>query len=362
MINASADAYEKVARGILLTVLYEGTDTILQGEPLCYHTSSGTATDPDARRANRVVRPSHANAGAFAGVAARNYSGTAGVGPGVDGVARRLVDLYVPGSKSVPVALGVNTTINAGILTFAIGESGRFFAGKFVGRGSAVPRQTKTALLLSSLAGTATLGTDKRTLTIASTPTIEVGDVVILLGGANAGSGQAVVPGKYTVAVVNSATSIELDRDASVATPGGALAATLIVYRGNPTALCDLLDGEESGGVEFLAPPNAGGAVSFLPTGVTYVCGGITLAADATATLGAGAHPGVKKAFVGLGTLTTNDLEVVFDPTGIQLVRDSDGALVALAGIEIDAAAEEGYVQFNGVKWHLMDSAGAVLK
>jgi len=47
---------------------------------------------------------------------------------------------------------------------------------------------------------------------------------------------------------------------------------------------------------------------------------------------------------------------VVLENTGIQI--DGSTALVSLA---FDAADEESFLEWNGLKWHLMDSVGATL-
>lgn len=364
MINASADGHEKVARGILLAVLYTGTDTLYQGEPLCYDTDRGTATDADARRANRVERPTASNSHAFAGVAARTYPAEAGTGVG--GVVNRLIEIYVPGSKSVPVALGVDAVLDTGLLTFGVAgrydvgtktglkTDARFYNGKFRGRGSAIPRQTKTAILEAAMDGSWSLATDGVTLTMADTTDLSAGDTVVLLGGEDDGTG-TVIPGKYEIESVDSATVVTLKTSAVDATPGGALTCTGYAYTGNPTALCDLLDGEESGGVEFLNLPNAGGNNQpHMARGLSYVCGGITLAARADAELAQGVLPGDKKAFVVLGTLTTNAFAVDLATAGIQI----DGS-TALAEINaMDAANDAAYLEFHGARWFAKDVAG----
>ena len=163
------------------------------------------------------------------------------------------------------------------------------------------------------------------------------------------------MPGKYTVASITSGTVLVLASSAITGTAGAALTCTGYAYTGNPTALCDLLDGDESGGVEFLSPPNAGDAgLSYMVGGVSYVCGGVTLAADVDVDLAQGTLPGETKAFICLGTLTTSDFTVDLVTAGIQ----QDGS-TALAEINaIDAAADACYLVFNGAKWHTLDLVG----
>jgi hypothetical protein len=279
----------------------------------------------------------------------------------------QFIEIFCPGSKSVPVALGVDTVIGTGLLTFAVAgkfnvgvteglatEAGRFHNGKYIGRGSAIPRQTVTAIIEAATDGAWSLATDGITLTVLDTAGLAAGDTVVLLGGADDGTG-TVKPGKYTIASVTNATVLVLKVSAVDVTPAGALSATGYAFTGNPTAICDLLDGEESGGVEFISLPNAGGnSIPHMIGGVTFVCGGITLAADAEVELAQGVVPGDKKTFILLGVLTTNDFVVDLVTAGI----DQDGS-TALAEINaIDALNDGVFLQFEGAVWHCRDLVG----
>jgi len=357
-IQSSVDGHIKQGRPILAMVWYEGTDALYEGEGLCYNTDYGTATDADGRRCNRVERPTASTNSAFAGVAARNYSASS-VG--------RFVEIFEPGSKCVPVALGVDTVIDTGLITFTVSgrydvgvktglktDAGRFYTGKFRGRGSAIPRQTKAAILEASMAGAWSLATDGITLTVVATAGLAAGDTVVLLGGEDDGTG-AVIPGKYTIASITSATVLVLSTSAVDVTPAGAATCTGYAYTGNPTALCDLLDGEESGGVEFLNVPNAGGASQpYMVGGVSYVCGGLTLGADADFTFAQGSLPGDKKAFVCLGIMTTNDVTVDLATAGIQI----DGSTALAEFNAIDAAGDAAFLEFHGARWFAKDLVG----
>lgn len=357
-IQSSVDGHIKDGRGILAMVWYEGTDALYQGEGVCYNTDYGTATDADGRRCNRVERPTAANNRAFAGVAVRNYSAKAG---------GQFVEVFEPGSKCVPVALGVDTVIDTGLITFAVAgrynigvsyglktDAGRFHTGKFKGRGSAIPRQTKTALLEASMTGAWSLATDGVTLTVVSTTGLAAGDTVVLLGGEDDGTG-TVKPGKYAISSITDATTIVLATSAVDVTPGSAATCTGYAYTGNPTALCDLLTGDESGGVEFLNLPNAGGDdMPYMTGGVSYVCGGVTLAADADVELAQGTFVGEMKAFHVLGTLTTSDFVVDLVTAGIQI----DGSTALAEFVAGDAAGEYCIAEFHGARWFAYDISG----
>lgn len=359
-MDASLNAHNKAPNVIALWVWYTGTDSILEGEPVCFAISHGTGTAVDRRRNNYVSRPTTSNNRAFAGVAARNYSAK---------TTGQLIEIYAPGSRGVNVALGADVTINTGILTFTVGSTGRFVKAGFAGRGSIVPRQTVTALIESGMTGAWSLATDGVTLTVSSTTGLSAGDTVVLLGGKDEGSSKAIVPGKYAISSITSGTVLVLSASAVGATPAGALTCTGFAYTGNPVCQADLLDGEESGGVEFISPPATGAAdaLTFMVGGVSYICGGVTIAsAAANGALADGSELGLKKGFFGLGTLTTNDATVTLATAGEQVaVSDAidtaaNGAPLALASAAIDAAGEYVYLQWWG-KWRELSHAGCVL-
>lgn len=361
MIQASVDGPISKGRPIIARVRYEGSDKLCQGEAVCFNDDYGTATDADGSRCNRVERPTHSNNRSFAGVAAETYAAVSG---------GQMIDIYLPGSKCVPVALGVDTVIGTGILTFCVAgrynvgasvglktDAGRFYTGKFKGRGSAIPRQTVTAIVEASMTGGWSLATDGKTLTVADTTGLSAGDTVVLLGGKDDGT-STVIPGKYTIASITSGTVLVLATSAFDVTPaGGALTCTGYAYTGNPLALCDLLDGpDESGGVEFLNMPDAGGDNQpAMAGGVSYVCGGLTLAADAEHELADGVEVDQKKIFVLLGTLTTSDFVVDLVTAGVQI----DGS-TALAEVNaIDAAGEGCYLVWSGKRWFCRETYGS---
>ena len=350
-MNGSNNGYLGKANLITAMVWYAGTDALKKGVGLCYNTDYGTATAVDASRGNRVERPSSSNNMAFAGVTARDY------------IARstgQFVEIYCPGSRGVDVAVAVDTVINTGLLTFTAGtgtEAGRFYTGKYKGRGSAVPRQTVTALLEGGMTGgtISVDATDGVTVTVASSASMAADDVLVIVGGEGDGTG-VLVPGRYTIASITDATTVVLSSTCLSTLSSGDITLTAYVLDGaNPTCQCDLLTGDESGGVEFISPLNAGNAAqTYMVGGVSYVCGGITIAADVDVDLAQGTLPGETKAFILLGTLTTSDFTVDLVTAGIQ----QDGS-TALAEINaIDAAGDGCYLVFNGAKWHTLDLVG----
>ena len=364
MSDRSVNAPVQSPNVITAWVWYSGIDGVRKGEAFCYDVSTGKSAEYDGKRHNYVTRPKAVNAGAFAGVAARNYppSGTG-----------NLIEIYLPGSQGVEIALGADTVMNEGILTFQVGggngAAGRFVKAGFAGRGSAVPRQTVTAVLESSMTGGWSLATDGKALTVTSTAGISAGDTVILLGGEDEGSGKAIVPGRYTVASITSDTVLVLNASAVAETPAAALTCTGYAISGNPTCQADLLEGEESGGVEFVSPPNKGAAdaMTYMPSGVTYICGGVTIgSAAANGALANGAVFGQKKGFYCLGTLTTNDATVTLATAGLQnTVTDAidtagNGAPLALVSAAFDAANEFLFLVWYGI-WKEIAHSGATL-
>lgn len=362
----SVDGYIKQSRPILARVWYEGSDALYQGEGVCYNDDFGTATDAKPERCNRVERPTHDNNRNFAGVAKENYSAVSG---------GQFIEIALPGSKCVPIAVGIDTVIGTTLLTFCVagrydvgantgnkGDAGRFMQGRFRGCGSAIARQTKTAIDEASMTGAWSLATDGVTLTVVSTTGLAAGDTVVLLGGEDDGTG-AVKPGRYRIASITSSTVLVLATSALDATPGSAATCTGYAFAGeNVTVIGDLLDGpDESGGVEFISLPNAGGDDQpAMAAGVTYVCGGVTLAADAEHEFADGTYTGEKKVFWLLGTLTTSDFVVDLVNAGVQLAYDTNGALVALAEVNgIDAAGEGCLLEWSGRRWFLRELYGS---
>jgi len=315
--------------GILETFWYTGTDALMQGEAICFDTDRGTATSLDRKRNNYVERPSTSNNLAFAGVAVRDYSAQSG---------GQMVEVYRPGSRGVYVALGVDTVVDTGQLTFQVGGgagAGRFVVAGFPGCGSIIPRQTVTAVIESSMIGAWSLDAAGTTLTMSSTTGLSVGDSVILVGGEDDGTG-VVVPGKYTILTIPGTTTVTI-ASAVDTTAAGALLCTGYAYTGNPKCQADLSTGDESGGAEFVSTPEDGGAavMTIMAGGFTYVCGGVAVGtAVANGALAEGTYPGARKGLAGLGTLTGFGVTVTPAATGYKVT----GA--TLTTVTIDAADE----------------------
>jgi len=352
---ASQDAkHLSQARKIPKRVLLTGSngDTFVKGQGLCYNSDYGTATENDGERFNRVELPSVSNNRHFAGVLDHNV--TIGV------TGKTWVTINEPGSIC-EIAIGVDTVLDTGMVTCSVGEgdAGRFKFKGFAGRGSAIPMQTNASGIDGGeIDGTGSLSTDGLTLTAGAAQFADTvaGDKVFIIGGEDEDGSLYVVPGEYEVASVTSTTVIVLTESAVSATTGAAVTCSYYTMNGNQTCLAKLLDGEESGLVETVTPPNTGGAavMSYMVGGVTYINGSITIAtADANGALADGDQFGLKKGFYCLGAMTTNAVKVTPATAGLQMDKAT-----AFASCTFDAADEVLILRWDGI-WVVTGIVGA---
>jgi len=320
-------------------VWYSGTGALESGQAVCYNSDKGTATEADASRGAECELPSSSNNLYFAGVTTRAYTAEA---------AGQVIEIYEPGSYC-PVAINVDTVLNSGIVTFSVAEAdaGLFVAKGLPGRGSARICQTNASgVKFSSLDGSASIAADGITLTKTGIGTAAtVGDYVYILAGGVAGTGATVVTvGRYTVASITSADVIVIS--SAVCAAASAVAVTLRSATAPPTAFCYLMDGPESGGVQWTTPVvSAASDPVPMVGGTTLIAGGLTLAGDSTATLANGLAIGDKKSFWCMGPLTTQD----FLLTTTTATKSADNS--ALANIEFDAAGEMSTLLWSGGTW-----------
>ena len=328
-------------------VWFSGSTALKKGMGVCYDldyytANSGEAlTDPWGRRGNVVAVPSTSNNLAFAGVTTQAYSAVTG---------GQVIEIYTPGSIC-EVAVGLATVANTTRLTCSVNsaDAGRFTLQGLSGRGTALALQTKAKatgaeITFSSLDGTATFATATLTKTGIGTAcgygddTIDPTEfVLVVLGGATAADSTSAVTtqGEYPVLTAPTADTI------TIATNIGTTAVTCYVIKNTyPTVLCYLEDGEESGLQEVLTPKSAA-AIQSMVGGTTFLCGGLTMAGDSTATLADGIVEGQKKAVAGLGTLTTKDWLLTVT-SGIVMAGTS------LTSLAIDAANEQAVLEWHG--------------
>lgn len=323
---------------------FTGSTAIKKGMGLCYDIAYGTATTATEAVKRRVAVPTVANRNWFAGVSRHDYVAKTG---------GQYVDIDMPGGVA-EVAVGVDTTRYTGLITCTLsGESGRFMSGGFHGRGSAIPLATKTNVLEVDLSAcAAALDATGLILTDSSatfvTAAVAAGDKVMIVAGEQDGTNHATT-GLYTVASITSETVLVLTAAAS---DGGTMQVAYSCFSGNPTILCELLDGPESGLASWVSPHSAG-AVTCPQSGFNRIFGAVTLATDSTGTLADGTFEGQRVAFLGMGTLTTNEY-VITVTTGTQV-----GVVTALASITIDAAAEFASLVWTGQRWQTIAMQGA---
>jgi len=313
------------AKQIKRTVFFTGSTAIKRGQGLCFDRDYGTAADHDENRDYKVEAPSASNNLNFAGVAAKNYNARTG---------GQMVEIYEPGSVC-DVLVGVDTVVNTTIMTCSATatDAGRFTLKGFLGRGSAIALQTETdGQVDDGFAGTAAVavsaGVSTVTLTGIGTAS-SAGDRLVVVGG-------TATAGVYTIASAPTADTITITGDL-----GNSTVATCYVIPANEvTVLAYLFDGEESGLQQIITPADDDASAAMVG-GTTFVAGGVTIGTgDSTDTLADGTREGLKKAFCGLGTVTTND-HLVTVTSGLQ----SDGS-TALASAAIDAANE-----FISLEW-----------
>jgi hypothetical protein len=137
-MDASINAPGSLGNVKQLDVWFEGngstTQTVYEGQGVCFNWDYGTAATETFNRLNRVELPAILNARYFAGVLAKNYTIPAN---------GRVVTIYGPGSHC-RVLSKANTTIGVGILTCTAGGTyaGYWQYAGFEGEGSCVPLQT----------------------------------------------------------------------------------------------------------------------------------------------------------------------------------------------------------------------------
>jgi len=348
-------------------VWFEQSVALKRGMGVCYNLdfvtteTDQTASDPWGKRTKSTQLPDATNNQAFAGVTTQDYDAVVG---------GQWIEIFIPGSFC-ELAIGLPTTINSTLLTCSAsgGDAGRFTFQGLPGRGTAIALQTVAAAsgpLFQSLDGSATCATVSGVCTITKTgigtacgyvdATVypEGMKAVVLAGADDATSATQATAGEYTIASATSADTITI-----ATTALGDSDLTLYVIQDNPTCLCYLFDGNESG-LQQVINPKTGTAVAAMVGGLTLVAGGYTMAADATFTLADGVRENQNKAFGCLGALTTKDY-IVTVTSGLK----KDGS-TSITTFGMDAAHEFATFQWNGAfgaltggVWQLQAFVGA---
>ena len=315
-----------------------------KGTAVCYDRDYGTDTDVEGDRDNQVEPPSSSNNHRFAGVLVDQVSFSSVQ-------TEKWVKIYEPGGFA-EIALYQDTVVNVGRISFLHNggvNTARFGQMGFPGRGSAIPYQTVTNALESDIDGLGVIdATDMITLTVTDSSDFDLEtSKVLVLAGENDGTA-TLAPGLYGIASITDATHIVLDSMIADVVSTGTITVSFVVIDGdNPTCLAYLEDGEESGGVDWLSPLNAGQVgIAYSPYGKTYVGGVGTLAADCDVTFADGLVFGQKKGFFIAGVLGTSDFTLDFVVNGNQ----QDGSALTEI-LTMDDIGDAVYLEWWGV-WH----------
>jgi hypothetical protein len=304
-----------------------------------------------------VQVPSASNNLAFAGVSTQNIPADA------DGKLR-IIQLAGPGGCAMVKSIEA-TVINATQLTFTVptaaqatagytAQAGLFGKAGLPGRGTALALQTladaadnarETAYI-----GDAAYATATGTITATNKFTnAEEGDIVWILSG---GVANVALAGKYYIKTVTSVSAVIISLtpggDAFLtAAANGAVVAIATQPGGEPLTLAYLYDGEESGGVEWDIPVNAGTSAPMVG-GTTHLMGGVTIAADDVPPVLDATRIGMKKKFWLGGTLTTG--AYVITPASLGIAPD--GTIVATATLQ--ASLGMATLQWTGQKTDIL--------
>ena len=332
-----------------VVVQFTGSTAVKQGMGFCYDVDRGTATEAEETRFRYVEVPSITNNNEFAGVAAHDYPAKKGGQP---------IHIFPPGSKCLG-AIGQDVTIGDRVTCCISGDPGRFLGVGPLGAGSAVVRQTVTALSDTFMDGSASLDAAGTTLTLTgigtAVQTLTQPRVVILGGGP-----LACTPGNYTPTFVT-ADSVLLDSAASAA---AVTAVFGYVIDGNPKAMMELEAGPcQSGLTQYVAArANAAASPTVTPSGKTFLLGPYTIATgNSTGTLADGSFRAPKKIFECMGSMTTNDYDItVTTGRAIHAAVSLNDPTVTLAGMVFDGTSDIAVLDWTGSAWKLTDYKGTV--
>lgn len=381
MSTFQIDPYIGQGRALPRKVFFSGSTALQKGQGLCYArdyvttTTGQTAADAYGGRDKIVELPDNSNNLWFAGVAADDYEAVSG---------GKWIEICEPGSVC-RIGILAATTIGSTRLTAIAGlgneGSGRFGPAGFIGRGSAVALQTVAAVtgptdysiapISSSIDGSATYTSASKTVTktgafanVPATANLQGNEYIYVIGGAtdNAGgaTGTVATVGRYKIVTKTSDDAVIVE----TAIASGNIDLAFYCVRGNPTVLAKLDEGAQSGLVEYVSPNAATAAMTCMVGGTTRFFGGFDLdGADATFTLADATQPGLRKAFQLLAAITTNDVQItvtsglVIDPSQ----ANPSAVYGALAGIEMDAAADYVLLEWCQSKWILLINIGTTL-
>jgi hypothetical protein len=313
--------------------IYHGTAALVKGHGMCFSRAYAVAANTGqkvtdswgARGLKEIEIPSSSNNMAFAGVLANSY-------PANPNGATTVVKLQLPGGCAM-ISQAATSVINQGLLTCAVCENdsgdttlanGLFGYGGFEGRGSAIPLTTLAVadegdMPMQEITGVCTSvydsATGLTTFTCATgTPGTYMGYVAtdldadqyefIVWGGADEATSTAerCPSGVYPVKQATGAKTFTVTGD----TGNGACTGTL--RKKNLLRLAYLMDGQESGLVDYFLPETAAVTEPILAEGTSIVLGGLDIAADCVPVVPDSLFQGARKGFYMLGTLASKEM------------------------------------------------------
>lgn len=344
--------YHGVRKAPRAQVLFTGSTAVKKGQAFCFDTDyysdsidGHAATDATSQRLRRVELPASGNNLRFAGYAVQDYAAKSG---------GQIIEIaYGEGEAYVLASIDVTKDTTYMTASVATGVQGFSDNQGFMGKGTALALETDAGVVkFTSLDGTATAETSGGVTTVTKTgigTASSAGDRLVVYGGATTDGATATTPGIYTILTAPTADTITIGTDL-----GTTYLACKVLDDEDHAVQAYIFDGPESGLTDWTSPlDDAASTPVPMVGGVTFICGGVTLGADdSTATLADGTVNGLRKAFVGMGTLTTNDFKV----TVTSGVLD-DGA--SLASAAFDAADEFIVLEWAG---SFADNASGVWK
>lgn len=376
MVTRNLTKYMNQREEILNQFIYTGTAALKRGFGMCFDLDAANSsvtgqkvTDPWGRRGLREVQiPSSSNNMAFAGVLTQNY-------PANPNGLVMTIQLATPGGCAL-IAQAATSVINTGLLTCAVGENdagattlinGIFGYGGFRGRGSAIPLETLAVadegdMPMQEITGVSTSvyssSTGLTTITSTTgtpgtfmgydTAAVDASDwEFVVWGGADAATSTAerCPSGVYPVVQATGATTFTVTGD----TGDGALTGTL--RRKNLLKMAYLLDGDESGLVDYYVPETGAATEAILTEGMSIVLGGLAIASDCDAVVADSNIDGAKKGFSMLGTVTSSTLKL--DITSGWTLSGT-----AIAGTALTTIAFDGAGEWCVLSWHQFGPAG----
>jgi hypothetical protein len=368
------------ARILTRTVFFTGSTALKRGMALCYDrdhthatdTPAQTATDEYGGRDMRVELPTITNNNEFAGTVLDDAPARTG---------GQFVEIAEPGGFG-PIRVLEETVVATTRLTFICGgpAAGYFAQQGFDGRGTAKAMQTTVTAsatiadnpngpIVQSWTGSGSCTTAGVITDTGKGTNVAAGDKVIVFGGrADNTDTDTVTAGEYTVSSSADADTITLS---SSPVSGETSYITYVVYRGEPVVQAQLLDGVESGGIQYIESKAGTESDDPMVGGWTFCLGGYDINSSShEGQLDDAFFDGQLKGIKMLGAIDDADVEITLETAGLQRgvlasgpsvdSTDAFGEQLALASFSFDGANDTIILQNWGVWQELYATSGIV--